>query len=91
MTVFCVSFLASTVTAAAAAAAAELDLSGSGRMHTYLALHIGKLQAAAPNLELLRLDGLGGVFGEGSGGSCDGRAWHLCTHPQPWRAGSEWA
>jgi len=41
----------------------ELRLTKSGRVCSGLTLHIGRLQAACPALEVLALAGLGGIFG----------------------------
>jgi hypothetical protein len=48
----------------------ELDLTGSGVMSALAPLAVEKLQAAAPNLCLLRLDAVGtSGYGEGESGS----------------------
>lgn len=46
----------------------EIDLSSSGGVTgggSGLAIHIEQMQAACPNLKVLRLSGLGGFFGKG--------------------------
>lgn len=46
------------------AALREIDLTDSARVSSRLVLHLEKLQRTAPGLEVLRMNGVGGLFGE---------------------------